>query len=202
MALFHKGFRDYNPSTGRYMQSDPLGLEAGFNTYTYVGSNPLRAVDPYGLDPLLLFLTPFKHKYGGPETGREYLCTVGQNCNVEAAKIALMNNAYPGQSAGRAVTSVPSERSVGYPTWSPYKPPIRTMATGSCSIRNETRIGHIFHKGVVDRKIVQENGRVYVETSGEGVNFGLAIWTINMLVWKPGFNEANENIKAAARGEK
>lgn len=48
-GLFHNGFRDYNPSTGRYMQSDPLGLEAGFNTYAYVGSNPLRAVDPYGL---------------------------------------------------------------------------------------------------------------------------------------------------------
>ena len=48
-GLFHNGFRDYNPSTGRYMQSDPLGLEAGFNTYSYVGSNPLRAVDPYGL---------------------------------------------------------------------------------------------------------------------------------------------------------
>ena len=32
-GLFHNGFRDYNPSTGRYMQSDPLGLEAGFNTY-------------------------------------------------------------------------------------------------------------------------------------------------------------------------
>lgn len=48
-GLFHNGFRDYNPSTGRYMQSDPLGLEAGFNTYSYVGSNPFRAVDPYGL---------------------------------------------------------------------------------------------------------------------------------------------------------
>lgn len=48
-GLFHNGFRDYNPSTGRYMQSDPLGLEAGFNTYAYVGSNPYRAVDPYGL---------------------------------------------------------------------------------------------------------------------------------------------------------
>jgi len=49
MGLFHNGFRDYNPSTGRYMQSDPLGLEAGFNTYSYVGNNPYRAVDPYGL---------------------------------------------------------------------------------------------------------------------------------------------------------
>ena len=48
-ALFHNGFRDYNPNAGRYMQSDPLGLEAGFNTYSYVRSNPFRAVDPYGL---------------------------------------------------------------------------------------------------------------------------------------------------------
>ena len=201
-ALFHNGFRDYNPSTGRYMQSDPLGLEAGFNTYAYVGSNPYRAVDPYGLDPFLLYLMPFKHQYGGPKRGREYLCTVGQNCNVEAAKSALMNNAYPGQTPGNPVSSVPSNRSVAYPARSLYKPPIRTMATSSCSIRNETRLGHIFHKGTVDRKIVQDGGNLYVETSGQGVNFGLLIWGVNMMIWEPGFREANGNIKSAARGEK
>lgn len=48
-GLFHNGFRDYNPQLGRYMQSDPLGLEAGFNTYSYVNGNPYRSVDPYGL---------------------------------------------------------------------------------------------------------------------------------------------------------
>lgn len=48
-GLFHNGFRTYSPKLGRYIQSDPLGLEAGWNTYVYVGSNPLGGVDPLGL---------------------------------------------------------------------------------------------------------------------------------------------------------
>ena len=49
IGLFHNGFRDYHPGLGRYVQSDPLGLEAGWNTYSYVGSNPMNGQDPLGL---------------------------------------------------------------------------------------------------------------------------------------------------------
>lgn len=48
-GLNYNYFRDYDPTTGRYVQSDPIGLKGGISTYGYVGANSLVSFDPFGL---------------------------------------------------------------------------------------------------------------------------------------------------------
>lgn len=52
-------FRDYDAVTGRYVETDPVGLAGGLNPYLYVDGNPLRYADPLGLDPVeVIFWNP------------------------------------------------------------------------------------------------------------------------------------------------
>jgi RHS repeat-associated protein len=48
-GLNYNYFRDYDPAVGRYIESDPVGLGGGINTYAYGGDSPVWFFDPYGL---------------------------------------------------------------------------------------------------------------------------------------------------------
>ena len=48
-GLHYNWHRFYDPSTGRYINADPIGLAGGINLYAYVENDPVNAVDPWGL---------------------------------------------------------------------------------------------------------------------------------------------------------
>ena len=48
-GLYQNWHRDYDPTLGRYLQADPIGLSGGQSLYGYAYQNPMRYVDPEGL---------------------------------------------------------------------------------------------------------------------------------------------------------
>ncbi|TXI76608.1 MAG: RHS repeat-associated core domain-containing protein [Dechloromonas sp.] len=55
-GLHYNYFRDYEAGVGRYIESDPIGLRGGSNTYGYAHQNPLLYIDPTGENALLRLL--------------------------------------------------------------------------------------------------------------------------------------------------
>ena len=66
--LYYNRYRDYDPITGRYIQTDPIGLEGGSNVFLYAEGNPVNIVDPEGLRGLSK-LVPLAIK-GGKQLGK------------------------------------------------------------------------------------------------------------------------------------
>gem|GEM_PF-6440360 len=84
-GLWYNGFRDYDASIARYVQSDPIGLEGGLNSYAYVGGNPVSYIDPEGLQ----FLPCSRNLNTRPSSGRRIPDEVAMRLNVYWGGVAI-----------------------------------------------------------------------------------------------------------------
>ena len=50
IGLYYMRARWYDPSLGRFISEDPIGLEGGINNYAFAGGDPVNGADPTGLD--------------------------------------------------------------------------------------------------------------------------------------------------------
>ncbi len=90
-GLYYYRNRYYSTGTDRFISEDPIGLRGGVNLYSYVGGDPISAVDPMGL------------QYQGGLTARPFGVATNQgasnffnNLGAHAPQMNSLPGEYPG----------------------------------------------------------------------------------------------------------
>jgi RHS repeat-associated protein len=184
-GLHDNGFRAYDPATGRYVESDPIGLAGGVNSYSYALQNPISGQDPLGLYCISTgqsvscsypggpaFTLPVQgfpdinasnralyHKY---DVQRDLGCA-----NPQDVLQSLINNPTPGNPSPATPGGTPNYAPVPFFGDNPVTSWLTTdLNTGLPLVINITGPGSAFSPGYVAREVV--NGVAH--TYGEGLN--------------------------------
>lgn len=132
-GLWYNGFRTYDAWVGRYLESDPIGLAGGLNTYAYVRGNPVSFVDPLGLCD---------------EKPHFYMVVRFSWCSSDSAFEALKLSGLSAPGAPIATEGLTTE--IVLPGDNPIS---QFVHSPSRTIVNRTLSGHRYHDGDVTWRI-------------------------------------------------
>jgi RHS repeat-associated protein len=217
-GLLHNGFRDYDPASGGYVESDPLGLAAGWNTYAYVGGDPVGSTDSFGLycksgggwtycsdlgGPSFLVPTPSGFKdFSNDDT---YHHSYDVHRDTSSAKpscvfMGLPNNPTPDSPRPATARGTSNNAPVpGFPNNSVTSYLTMDINSGQPLVVNMTGGNSAFKDGYVAREVLDG----VVHTYGEGNSFvqskwgaGIAPnWAINQWIWGSQMSRIVSNAK-------
>jgi len=124
-GMHYNYFRDYEPTTGRYIETDPMGLDGGLNLYSYVNGNPVSLTDIYGLCVVQVRFKPVP-VFGKLGQDHAYIVTTNPNGSQ-----SYFRGGPDGQtnwsSAWGDITTKYGPYQPKTPDWDPGKPPSITI---------------------------------------------------------------------------
>ena len=101
-ALYYNYYRDYDPSLGRYIQTDPIGLKGGINPYAYANGDPIGERDPSGEFAWI----PFLVAGGGAVAGGYTEYSKAAQCGVHGWALAAATGRGALAGAGAALSGL------------------------------------------------------------------------------------------------
>jgi hypothetical protein len=196
-GLNYNRFRDYDPSVGRDLESDLIGLAGGsYSTYAYAGGNPITNFDPTTLDctamagtvtctapgggPTVSFpRPPGWPDYIGPNSSQYH--SYDKSANIAGAtkkclEDYIRNHPTPGYSPQNPATpaGANNDATPEYLSWYPSRSPVLSYSTtsnGNQVIVNVTQPGHPLFPGYVARTVQPGQYSNQLNNYGEGADW-------------------------------
>jgi RHS repeat-associated protein len=174
--------REYRPAWGRFLSTDPIGLDGGLNLYAFVNGSPLHMRDPMGTDARAMSNLGLDPSLGTPGLTLDFNGILGSQSTNDGDSLdgrLFANNSVPFRTDSSIATDAPSGPSFLNPT--------APLASHSYWDLNVTAT---FIVGPTGGFFIDQNGYVYaylgfaLATPGLGLSGSYGLGAVSPGTWQ------------------